>query len=136
MMLVVFFRGRNTAAIVDDSRRAGLVPEDAHIVIVARRDDALREEGDVTECNWGQADHVRVIANGGTTAQAIPLIVALAESAAFKDGEYEGHYKQHLLSPRNWTWDAWDVQRDGARRLAGQDPSPQRSERPQGDSGN
>ena len=109
------FRGRNTAGIEADARVAGIIGADDEIVVVARQGDALAQPGDVTQLDdlVGQADLVVVICNGGTSAQLVPIIMALVQTA-----EWEGY--DHALK---WYWAAYDVQMDGVTLLGGNEPS-------------
>lgn len=122
MTRAIFFRGRNTAAIVNDARLAGIVPDEATITIVARQDDALAEPGDVTDVpNWHAGDDVRIVANGGTSAQLVPVIVCLAQAAERADAEADEYLAERSARrpPRTWRWSVFDVQRDGVTKLAG-----------------
>lgn len=77
---VIFFRGRNTAGIIADAIRLGVVPDGAEIHIICRTNDPLSEPGDVTT----PPEHPNpfppggpgfiVVANGGTTAQLVPTV--------------------------------------------------------------
>lgn len=96
MSKVIFFRGRNTAGIIEDARAAGI---DGEFVIVCRDGDALAEPGDipVSEFKIEPSDDIIVVANGGTTAQAAPVIA----KAAYLAGQGEA-----------WVW-VIEVDRDG-----------------------
>lgn len=72
---VVFFRGRSTAAIMEDARRLGLLCEQDRVIIVKRRHDQLAEPGDVLEPPFPIWGELVVVCNGGTTEQQVPTIV-------------------------------------------------------------
>lgn len=114
---VVLFRGRNTDGVLQDAISSGLVPKGARVVIVVRDNDALAQPGDMVVgdviCDLRNGD-TRVIANGGTTAQLVPIIAFLAAHAGADDVD----------SKRTWRWSAWDIQRDGVTQLAGDSISP------------
>ena len=87
--LVLFFRGRYTAKIMSDAHEAGVLDPGDRVVIATCADDDLAEPGDVFP-GWdggygvpltGYAKLV-VVANGGTTAQLVPML--------FRVGELEG----------------------------------------------
>jgi hypothetical protein len=84
--LVVFFRGRNTASIMSDANGAEILDPGDRVVVVAREGDELAAPGDVVPAWDGGYGipltgyvKVVVIANGGTTAQQVPLIFRLGE---------------------------------------------------------
>jgi len=119
-MLVVFFRGRNTDKIIKDARDAGLVPDGANTVVMCLPNDKLAQPGDVTDVTWHDTGHRRIIANGGTTRQLVPILVGLAESAISADYDYELCTEYGACGgSRSWTWDVWDVQQDKTECLSG-----------------
>lgn len=110
--IVILFRGRNTEGVFQDACKAGLVPDGAEIITIAHENDALAQPSDVTvdKCLWDiRTGNTVVIANGGTTAQLVPVIAFFARHEGSDDAWTE----------REWTWSAWDVQRDGVTQLAG-----------------
>lgn len=102
----IFFRGRNTAAIIADAAER-LGPADVTI-IVAREGDALAQPGDVegVEPPW-VAGEWQIICNGGTTAQLVPLLASIIRA----------YHADH--TENTWWWTAYDVQPDGCTALAG-----------------
>lgn len=81
---ILFFRGRNTAGIVNDATGAGLC-EGRTPVIVCREGDALAEPGDLTTGEIVRAlfdsDDIIVVCNGGTTRQQVPVVLRLGQFA-------------------------------------------------------
>lgn len=71
---VVFFRGRNTAAIVEDARKLNLLSHDDKIIIVKRLHDSLAEPGDLPDLPLPVTGELVVVCNGGTTQQQVPTI--------------------------------------------------------------
>lgn len=81
----IFFRGRNTDGIITDARAYGLA--NGNVVIVARDGDALAKPGDrfasdfVGDLAFSFGGDITIVANGGTTAQAAPIISRVAFEA-------------------------------------------------------
>ena len=76
MERVIFFRGRNTEAIKNDCFSKYLNKDNSEIVIICRDNDNLREQGDLTVSEFLEKPDVFqeiLVANGGTTAQQIPI---------------------------------------------------------------
>lgn len=94
MAKVIFFRGRNTKGIIEDARAAGI---DGEFIVVCRDGDALAEPGDIPVSDFEPGDDIIIVANGGTTAQAAPVIA----KAAYLAGQGEA-----------WVW-VVEVDRDG-----------------------
>lgn len=88
MKTVVFFRGYNTANIIADARRFGLIGDHDTIVVMCRKDDALAEPGDRIHIGLINGPVV-VVCNGGTTGQQIPVVV-WAVRRADSPGECQG----------------------------------------------
>lgn len=109
-MLVFFFRGRNTSGIIADAQRAGVMPEDAAIRVIAAAGDSLREQDDMTPAqayaqiseeaghwvsswrasgNWRQVPEkvkVTVVMNGGGTTPVMEFIAGLARLVTYAAG--------------------------------------------------
>lgn len=122
---LVVFRGRNTAAIVQDAISAGLVPTDHQLVVVCRLGDAMAEPGDISPGQFQIGDgEIVVVANGGTSAQLVPLVVALAQCALGMDLRSDDLTQDRLQRgpARGFSWRVYDVQRDGCTWLAGDRP--------------
>lgn len=79
-MLAIVFRGRNTDNIIADAKREGIITDDHQIVIVCRQDDTLAQDGDVTSLD-SIPDDTTIIANGGTTAQLVPILLDVTQFA-------------------------------------------------------
>lgn len=82
MAKVIFFRGRNTAAIMKDALYAGI---EGNFVVVCRDGDSIAEPGDIPVSDFESADDIGddiiIVGNGGTTAQAAPVIARAAFAA-------------------------------------------------------
>jgi hypothetical protein len=81
-MLVIFFRGRNPAGIIEDARNEGILQDGDKVVIVCRENDNLAQPGDVTSVELPKVEPVTLVANGGTTAQVVPLIVNIVKNCS------------------------------------------------------
>jgi hypothetical protein len=96
MKTLIAFRGNNTDNILQDAYPT--IGDVDRIIIVARDGDRLAQPGDLNPLATLQeihkSDEVALIANGGTTAQIMPLLVFLLT-------QYAGHCR------------IFDVQRDG-----------------------
>lgn len=105
MTTLVVFRGRNTAAIAADANR--YLSDINHTITICRDGDALKEEGDITVAEFirrvEKIGSMLVVANGGTTAQCVPVVAHLAAAAA--------------KSQRNWSAQVVDLQRDAVSVL-------------------
>lgn len=115
---IVLMRGRNTANIEADARAAGIIRNGDQVMVICRAGDALAQEGDYTpQQEWllQTKDEVIIIANGGTSAQIVPVIANIASSARQEDGDATAAWE----SNRTWRWKAIDLQRDGETFLAG-----------------
>jgi hypothetical protein len=67
----------------------------------------------------GDDDEIVIVANGGTTAQLVPLIVRLAKAASVEDTENSIRYNTRgSAEERRWSWKAIDLQMDGVTVLA------------------
>lgn len=110
MLVKVFFLGRNLDGILRDAET--VLPEGGEVVVVTREGDTLSlPEGlearratpvEAIEVLQGlpERSQVELVANGGTTAQLVPLLRTLFV------GDCPGSYR------------VWDLQRDGATLLA------------------
>ena len=118
MATVIFFRGRNTGNIIADAKAFGVLTETDDVVIVARKGDALAEEGDVTEVLPQTAGELTIVANGGTTAQLAPYLFNLGFAAG---GDVARRYDERIYdaydpNPRLHL-KVLDLQRDGVTVL-------------------
>lgn len=129
---LIVFRGRNTENIVNDALEAGVVREDAEIVVVAREGDQLAQPGDVTPSTLSlldsrEDDHdvtIVVIANGGTSVQLVPILIRLAKESQRWDDEADEWLRSSSSESarsmaRQWRWHVYDVQRDGIQQIGG-----------------
>jgi len=94
-MIVVVFLGRSIEGILADVRRE--FPGD-DVLVITRENDSLQPPAGVSSCSVGafapaEQEEYRVVANGGTTRQILPVLKKLVESHA--------------------DFTAWDLQRDG-----------------------
>ena len=124
--MIVAFRGRRTAAILHDAHRAGLYDDDDEIVVVCRRDDRLREPADVEAHDldtWSECDDMVIIANGGTTAQLVPVLIATVREHALY---HTSRYTQDLPT---WRLRVVDVQPDAVVSLYDSDAKVQATEK-------
>lgn len=73
---VIFFRGRNTDNIMNDARQFGLLTDSDVPIVICRKDDALRQDGDIEKLpeEFGEHDAI-LIANGGTTIQQVSTTI-------------------------------------------------------------
>ena len=122
MKKIIFFRGRNTAAIMNDARKAGLIPDDAKVVIICRDDDRLAEPGDIQagrmksrEQCFMPGDDWTIVANGGTSAQLAPLLA----DACFTAGQMADKNRQTVDENEFYKFRLRivDVQKENAREL-------------------
>jgi len=85
MAVILLFRGRNTDGIRADAVARGLIDEERdQVVVVCRDDDRMAQPGDITVTQAARhhtSGEVTLIANGGTTAQLVPLLLAAMENA-------------------------------------------------------
>jgi len=117
--LVVFFRGRNTAAIMNDAHEAEILDPGDRVVVVARKGDELAQPGDVFPGWDGQYGvpltgyvKVVVIANGGTTAQQVPLIFRLGELEGISGAEARRDWELDRADATFIPLEVIDLQRD------------------------
>jgi len=122
---IIAFRGSVTDQILDDARRHGLLNADDNLVVVSFPGDVLAQPGDVmvnaaTDLDRvGTDNHFVIIGNSGQSAQAIPVIVDYATSAAVEDS-WDGEDCGPTVCPAcTWKWSVVDVQRESTVFLAG-----------------
>jgi hypothetical protein len=90
MRTIIFFRGRNTDAIIADATASGIVQAGDAVCIICRKDDKMAEAGDIESLPpLPESAHVVVVANGGTTAQLVPIIARLV-AMTFSLGSCQG----------------------------------------------
>ena len=98
MSKFIVLLGRNTEGIIKDVKKE--FGETVDILVITRNNDSLNPPENypsVSISEFKPEHSYIVIANGGTTAQLIPLIKTLVEN--------------------NSTFEVWDLQRDGKPRL-------------------
>lgn len=121
MMRTIFFRGRNTAAIIEDARR--YLGDLGEITVVCRDGDQLYEVGDIAISDLSlivsDGEDLAVVANGGTTAQLVPVVASLTRNAASADALAGSWDSQGRIPERSWKYHILDLQRDGAVFMAG-----------------
>lgn len=99
MKTIVFFRGNRTADIIHDATGHGLAVGREVVVVRRNSDHVLAADTDITVREFDAYDHdVIVVANGGTTAQLVPVLAGVIRDAS-----------RFLV---------YDVQRDGIALLA------------------
>lgn len=107
-MLGVFIRGRNTAGIIEGACRARQIDD---YIIVCRENDRLREDGDILvkeaiDKAMNHAGGVVVVANGGTTAQVVPLVGIAYRRPGVEvvDAQRDGVHDFHFFPTQSWDW--------------------------------
>jgi len=63
-----------------------------------------------------------IVANGGTTAQLVPIITRLAEETgrnSVASDDWTVSNAKLRAERRGWRWEVWDVQRNGVTQLVG-----------------
>lgn len=84
-MLFLFLNGRSTAGIVADARKA--FGEDIEILVVARDGDALAAPEGLSTTPVSRFEPIEgtsytLVANGGTSAQLVPVLLRLERSTS------------------------------------------------------